>query len=618
MMNQSDFYRIARLGTALAAAMLVAAWIHADEPTPESEPKTETAPHEALSAEQVDKLVTQLGDKDYYTRQRAQEALARLGFQAFDALSAATTNPDLEIASRAKYLLRLMRVEWTTENDSPEVKRCLRDYEFEDASSREARMRALAILPSGQGIAALCRLVRFEKSLLLSKTAAATLLLSQAERDPPDAATAETVRKVLGDCKRIGALWLLAWTRLGTEPEAVMAEFAKRIDEEQALLRPGVPQADDSNANAETTPQLVSALTRFQIMRLKKLGKNDEAFVAISRLVELEQGNPETLAHLLIWLTEQKAWKAVDNLAQRFAPQFAAQPGLLYMLANAYTEQGDNERANQLADSAFRLHPGKQRDELEYHWRSASYLRTCGQFAWARREFDHLIAQGDDAENLDLRAAAHSRLAEMLHDQGQELEAAEALEKLVQALDAGKANENGLEGRTVKEIRARMHYFFACHWEAKQDLAKRRESLDKALKTNPDDVDVLIACYRLPEQTPEERANVLELIQKSAAEARELISQNPESPIFYNQLAWLIGNTEGDLDEALRFSQKSLELSPEDPSLYDTLAHVYFAQGDFENAMKYQTKAAELEPHSGLIQRELEVFRKKLEEKKKS
>ena len=80
--------------------------------------------------EQIDKLIAQLGDKDYYVRQRAQEELARLGFEAFDALSAATTDDDLEIASRAKYLLRLMRVEWTAEERSAggqEVSARLRD-----------------------------------------------------------------------------------------------------------------------------------------------------------------------------------------------------------------------------------------------------------------------------------------------------------------------------------------------------------------------------------------------------------------------------------------------------------------------------------------------------------
>ena len=43
-----------------------------------------------------------------------------------------------------------------------------------------------------------------------------------------------------------------------------------------------------------------------------------------------------------------------------------------------------------------------------------------------------------------------------------------------------------------------MQYYWACHWESRHDLARQRECLDKAVRANPEDVDVLIARYRLP------------------------------------------------------------------------------------------------------------------------
>ena len=139
--------------------------------------KPAARPTKPASAEQIDKLIRQLGDKDYYIRQRAQDELARVGFEAFDALNAATTDADLEIASRAKYLLRLMRVEWTLPSDSAEVKKCLRDYEYQRRGPHgKGRCRRWPACPDGEGVAALCRLVRFEKSPLLSKTAALALL----------------------------------------------------------------------------------------------------------------------------------------------------------------------------------------------------------------------------------------------------------------------------------------------------------------------------------------------------------------------------------------------------------------------------------------------------------
>lgn len=206
----------------------------------------------------------------------------------------------------------------------------------------------------------------------------------------------------------------------------------------------------------------------------------------------------------------------------------------------------------------------------------------------------------------------------MLHDQGQDLDAAATLDKLVHAIDAGKVSEAELEGEKPKDVRSRAYYFSACHWQARHDAAQERKYLDKALEANAEDIDVLIACYRLPAQTPEYHAKIVDAIKKAAVALHEVIADDTESAEGYNNYAWLIGNTEGDMDEALRYAQKAVELEPEMAGYYDTLAHVYASKGDLAGAVKAQAKAAKLEPHSGLIRRALDDFRKRLEEKKKS
>jgi Flp pilus assembly protein TadD len=88
---------------------------------------------------------------------------------------------------------------------------------------------------------------------------------------------------------------------------------------------------------------------------------------------------------------------------------------------------------------------------------------------------------------------------------------------------------------------------------------------------------------------------------------RRRIEAAPENPSSYNQLAWLLGNTHGDLEEAARCAKKSLELSPNSGAFLDTLAHVYYAKGDFEQAVKYQWR-----PNRGRTRahrRQLGVFR---------
>jgi tetratricopeptide (TPR) repeat protein len=592
----------ARISLALAVVCF-AGHVFADDDDQSNPPAP--VQKEPTSPQHIDKLIRQLGDKSYYVRQRAQDELARLGVEAFDALSDATADNDLEVASRAKYLLRMIRVPWTAPSDPPEVQDCLRDYDDQVPNAREGAMQVLAALPDAQGIAALCRLVRFEQSPLWSKMAALALLSHGSAGTMPTPDVIEALGKGLQGCKRPGAVWLLAWSRLGSDPAAVIAQWDKFVDDEQRSLR---QSPDDSS------PEIVAGLTRFQVAWLKKLGKTAAVTAAIRRLVDIERGDPEMLAELMPWLIEQKAWKPIDDLARRFATQFSAEPGLLYFLAEAYAEQGVKDRAEETALRAYHLFPGPQREYLLQHFGVAQSLGNRGRFAWSRREFDYVIARGGTNPD-ELTAIAQTLLAEMLHEQGQDLDAAATLKKLVKAIDAGKLTETVLDGRKPGELRARSYYFLACHAEANHDAAKQREYLDKALAADPEEVDTLIACYRLPGQPPAYRAKIVEAIKKAAATLHQEIAENSDSSP-YNQYAWLVGNTEGDLDEALRCSRKSLELRPDAADYLDTLAHVYFRLGDFPNAVKYQTKAAEQEPHSSLIQRELERFRKKLDEKK--
>ena len=78
----------------------------------------------------------------------------------------------------------------------------------------------------------------------------------------------------------------------------------------------------------------------------------------------------------------------------------------------------------------------------------------------------------------------------------------------------------------------------------------------------------------------------------------------------------MVANTEGDFDEAVELSQKSIELARatgDSPhrlgGLLDTLAHCYYAKGDYANAVKHQQEALELDPHTESIRRALARFR---------
>jgi len=881
-------------------------------------------------AERIERLIEQLGDQDYFVRQRAETELSEFSYRAFDALDRATRHEDLEIAARARALLESIRVDWAADDDAPEVRKLLADYEEQNMPGKLAKMRSLAVLPEGAGIAALCRLARYEKSALMSRHAAVEVLDHVSSDKPLEGLRVDRMRDELAGSPRPAAVWLLTWIEFAADAQAAVDRWTVLVDDEYARLR---------ESRDQTSSTIVARLVRLQIRWLQQLGRKDEVVAAVRRLIDLHEGSPKTLAELLGWLMRQQAWEATDDLVARCAEQFSANPALLYELAQAQVDHGQPQRAEQTALQALRLNPESDPQQLARHLLAARTLRSRGLVDWARREFRHvldtgaeddavvtaaltewldwLVAQkawkevdalavrfarrfaeepvllytqaqalaeqgnlpaaeesaqralklnpgkepaalnqhaavadvlhargllkwavaeyrhvirtaeqedpvvaaaitelldwmigqkawteleslaaelsqrfpdhamllyawaraqnelgrkeqadrtaekalglhpgkdpadvnrhrataeallkrrwfhwaareyrhvidcgndqfevlaqllecllvreawkeideladefplrfagnalllyaqaqakaelGDDkaaeetaarARRLDpgndrdslnrhrliagtlrdrglfdwakqeyryviesgspdfiIRMAAQSSFCEMLHDQGEDLQAADAAAELVKTIEISPTEAESYRLR-ASAIQARLNYFLSCHWESKNDAARRREYLDKAVAADPGDLDVLIACYALPDQTAEYREKIVRLIKDETASLRRQIAEQPASATAYNQFAWLVGNTEGDLEEALRYSKRSIELQPTYGGYYDTLAHVYFALGDYENAVKTQTKAAELEPHSGLIRKKLELFRKKSDEER--
>ena len=205
----------------------------------------------------------------------------------------------------------------------------------------------------------------------------------------------------------------------------------------------------------------------------------------------------------------------------------------------------------------------------------------------------------------------------MLHDLDKNEQAAKTLDDAIRAAKEQGRGDNVLSRRSPGEIASRMNFFYARHYQSKNDAAKAKEHLKKAIESPDPDIDALIALYRLPEVTAEERAKTIELIKKMADDLQQLIQQEPTNATNYNQYAWLVGNTEGDKDAAIRYSKKSIELMPDAGGYYDTLAHAYAGKGDYKSAVEAQTKAAKLDPHSRQIQEKLKLFQEKAKEQEK-
>jgi tetratricopeptide (TPR) repeat protein len=91
----------------------------------------------------------------------------------------------------------------------------------------------------------------------------------------------------------------------------------------------------------------------------------------------------------------------------------------------------------------------------------------------------------------------------------------------------------------------------------------------------------------------------------------QAIKDLPDEPQAYNEYAWLVANTEGDVQKAIRYSKQSLRDSFDNSSYLDTLAHCHAAAGDFDRAIRTQRLALRHEPHNRIIRLNLEAFERR-------
>jgi tetratricopeptide (TPR) repeat protein len=573
---------------------------------------TDKVPGDATE-QKIAALIKQLGDPAYPTRQRAQEELIKLGYEAFDALVEAQASDDPEVAMQANYLVRLVRVGWTREGDPKPVQQVLKDYEAQSDERRAACIKQLAELPGGLGLPWLCRMVRFERSTVLAKQAALAIIDQQNLDEAALAERAKVVHQALDKARRPAARWVTTWLDTQNDPASGLKSWTELVDAERQAL---------DHHPQDSSSQIVVEMLRRKVELIERLDRTGDVDAVLRQMVQVERGDPASLGELIEWLARRKAWNMVDEISTRFSASLEGDALLLYTLCEARRAQGDSARVEQTAEKALKL----SETALD-HYAVAERLMERGLTEWSDRELRYIITQGPVASPVALRARI--LLSDSLHDRLLEMDAAEVLRGLVEAMDSEPTvaqQVNQLLKPSDKEprwLRAKMYYYLAGHAAAQKDTAEQRKFLDQAFQHDPEELDVLIALYRLGDDDPARRAALIKQIRTVVDACRSAIDDGPDDVSSYNELAWLVANTEGDFDEALRISQKSVEMVRASTittgdfrrvgQFLDTLGHCYFAKKDYANAVKCQTEAARLDPYSKAIGRQLKVFREALD-----
>jgi tetratricopeptide (TPR) repeat protein len=572
-------------------------------------------------------LIGELGSPHYATREKAAAELSQLGLEAFDALHAATDHDDVEIAERSRYLLGSMKVVWSHPSDSAEVKRILKDYGAQNDLDRRSRIEHLSKLEGLQGLSALCRLVRYEMSTALAKEAALVIMTRPQFSEP---AARDVLRQAIvdevGASRRSAALWLTTYLATLDKPAEMLSKWEELIGAERALLA-RFGESDNGGAPGETSATIVRDLYRWQAELLEGLARHTAAIESMRQMIALSDGSRLQLIEIIDWLMQHQTWELLDEVVVKHQQRFQDDAELLYRLAEAERARGRQAKAQELADKAFALFP----TEAPRHFLVAYRLQERGCFEWSEREYRAVI---DSVEMISSAGIdARSMLAEMLHDLDRDADAAGVLREMVEKMEQDETIRDAVETnsnrRSPEEIISRMYFFAAQDQVKRKQYADAQRSLEKGAAANDQDADLLIAMYQLPQADDAWKQKTETMISTAAAEFKETVERMQQyideaddlsrsdsaealQAMFCNQYAWLIGNTRGDVQEAIRLSLRSLEIRPEAAGYMDTLAHCYYTAGEYENAVKWQTRAAKLDPHSGQIVRALAKFEQAL------
>jgi tetratricopeptide (TPR) repeat protein len=573
-----------------------------------------------VSKERIADLIRQLGSPQFAVRRTAAIELRQIGAEAFDLLNAATDDADLEVAASARYLLRQISVRWVRSEDSATVRGLLHEYGDRPDATRLLHVEMLARLSGGEGVAALCRIARYDRSPLVSRTAALEIIRPREDATQRIVLDPDTSARELGDSSRVAAAWLRQYIEQQRDPAASVAPWQKFVDEENAKREEGTD---------ETTSDIVSGLVWNLADLHRQLDNQKMLSSAVDRMIELDADeSSDTTTRLLAWLTKHKSWQAVDEMLAKHQPRLLQSKRALYYAALARAQQGKKELAEELAQKAAALEP---QTPLESFITAHQDLEEHSQFEWAVREYRRLV----DREPVASREGIFARvyLANMLHDYEKHQQAADALEPLVKAVQGeGRVGqfysklqddyeERGLALPKADALAARMHYYRAGQYREEGDRRREQDELELAIRFDPTDADVLIAMYRLSDADEKWRESTRRRIRDLAQSFQQEIDADPSDPSAYNQWAWLISNTEGDFQKAIRYSHRSIELIPSTAGeaagggFLDTLGRCYYAAGDYENAVKYQRQAIEKVDYMQVMHRQLAHFEKALAEK---
>ncbi len=579
-------------------------------------------PAASVSNEEVARLIEQLGSPQFATREKAQAKLEMLGVAVFDELLDAQEHSDIEVARRARYLLRGVPIAWTVDTDPAEVRSVMRDYGEQGRIERQSRIAHLASMAESMGAGPLCRIVCFESDVILSKQAALKLMWHEvAETESTRKQLARTIRQSVANSRRPAVRWALAYADSLETPNETLDTWQQITRDEMETFVKDPEQ---------TQRTVVRDLLRWHIDLLRRLEQRDDVRANIIRVVELVEPERKELFDVVDWALEREEWFVPELLSQRFPAEYWQDEMLVYRLAEAKRRQGDEAAAAGYAKQALEMSP----KQWNVHFDVARNLRfERYMFDWSEAEFRLIIATASELVRVELLARGF--LAEMLADLQREKDAADIMEAWFEigekdpAALASASEALYHKAYSTADVRAKIDHLLGVHYGRVGEIEKQKMHLKAALNTDADNIDIVIALHHVADSSEawkqESKTRLASHVQRIESRMNELeqaVASNEERDMRdliveefaqkNNEFAWLVSNTVGDYQKAVACSKKSLELVPGSWAYQDTLGRCYYSVGDFANAIHFQKLAVDEAPYMQQMQRQLKLFEEAL------
>lgn len=456
--------------------------------------------------------------------------------------------------------------------------------------------------------------------------------------DPGDAETRIRLVETLGRLGEHGeALEVLqqAPEEVRTDPRLTYLEareliLADRPEEALAAL----DRLEGEGEEGELPGRLELYVTDLRARVLARLGRSDEALDEMTRLLDLDPGNPDVVRQVAARLAREGRTDEARSLLEEFIEDHRGQGGSDHQLGEAVRTArlnlatllvGDEDwdRALEVLEPLLGAEDPDAR--LGGVVNTAEVLFQAGREAEALELLEEHAERGTAAESAEggdgppSAAVLAAKRAELLLRQGSETRARKLLRAQVgsgiveRALAvAGAFHREGIFEPTVPVLEqvAEAHPQSLDAWFVLGTALERSgraeaaaDAFRRALEIDPDDAQTLNYLGYMWADRGVELERALELVERA-------VELSPDNGAYLDSLGWAHYRL-GNLDQAREHLERAARLAPGDSTIYEHLGDVYAALGDTVKAAEFYRRALQVADHD---EENVSGVRRKLDE----